>query len=400
MSSGSDLTRLVTVGLALVVLLAGPAAGQSAPFCFGSARALGWTGIDRLVCNCTVQQTARGPVWSFRSEPRVLSVIAGSPAAGIVQAGDEIVAVNGEPITTVSGGRMYGAASTTNPLRLTVRRDGRLVELTINPTPICPTDERAEASPPQAFGEERPRTADPAGRFPRTRSPLGRRALVARGAPPWGDMSPLRMPQDAAWFGFGITCSGCDVQSGENELPRWSFEENPRLIMVEAGTPADRAGLREGDELIRIDGIPLRSADGGRRFGAVRPGERVRWTYRRDGQENEVTVEASERPMSPQAARVSAMVDTIEALSDRGEPIPPRFLRQWQRGEGLTGVLPRSPLPEAFRPLRFRDFIGGVEVEVFGSPGVVTTIVEAGRDLIIDTGDARIRIRARGTDRR
>jgi hypothetical protein len=121
-------------------------------------------------------------------------------------------------------------------------------------------------------------------------------------------------------------------------------------MRVEAGSPAERAGLRMGDELVRIDGVPLHTSAGGHRFGSVRPGQTVRWTYRRGDRELTVPVRATEPPRTP------------------------------------------APL----RAIRFEDVIGNVDVQVRGSPSVVTTIVEQGRELIIETPDARILIRARG----
>jgi hypothetical protein len=158
-------------------------------------------------------------------------------------------------------------------------------------------------------------------------------------------------------------------------------------MFVEAGSPADRAGLHEGDELVAIDGVALSTAEGGRRFGAVEPGQSVAWTYRRDGREATVTVTANQRPLEPNVARMAAMLDSLSARMRRGERVPAGFLREFLTPGGVSqpGASPARR--------RFLDHVGNVEVDVVGGPSIVTTIVEPGRDLIIDTGDARIRIR-------
>lgn len=366
----------VGAGILLVALLGSPLAAQQCP----AAERVGWMGISGLACNCTVR-AGEVPVWSFRSEPRVTGLERGSPAAGVLQPGDEILAVNGMPITTPEAGRLYGAPDPGEPLRLTVRRDGRTRTVELTPAAVCATDERVQGQIPVV-----PRAPAPVSR-PRQPAPpapaVGAVPRVPRVAPA-PDLPTFQPPVDAGWFGFGIRCSRCGVErSADAPSDRWFFEENPVLMLVEAGSPADRAGLREGDELVAIDGTALRTEDGGRRFGAVEPGQTVRWTYRRDGREQTVTVTARERPLDPAMARMATMLDSLSARIRRGERVPADFLRQFAPAA--------APEPSGRR--RFLDTVGNVEVEVTGDPSIVTTIVEPGRDLIIDTGNARIRVR-------
>jgi S1-C subfamily serine protease len=255
-----------------------------------------------------------------------------SPADGILREGDEIVAVNGHLITTGEAGQLFGAPRPNEVMQMTVRRNGVLADVTLTPAAICPGDPRTMARTPAARG----RLVTPI--VPRSLSQLATRSLPGS-------------RRESGWFGFGVTCSNCGWQAPSGDsFPLWEFTENPRLMRVEAGSPAERAGLRMGDELVRIDGVPLHTSAGGHRFGSVRPGQTVRWTYRRGDRELTVPVRATEPPRTP------------------------------------------APL----RAIRFEDVIGNVDVQVRGSPSVVTTIVEQGRELIIETPDARILIRARG----
>ena len=118
MSCGSEMAFSARTGALLLLLLtvAAPAAGQQ---CRGGREPVGWIGVGGLVCNCTVRTMDGGiSVWSFRSEPRVLSVVDGSPADGVLRAGDEVVAVNGDLVTTPEAGRTWGAPQPSAPLRI------------------------------------------------------------------------------------------------------------------------------------------------------------------------------------------------------------------------------------------------------------------------------------------
>ena len=66
--------------------------------------------------------------------------------------------------------------------------------------------------------------------------------------------------------------------------------DGARVIGVVPGTAAERAGLREGDVLIRLGGVPLASFEDLR--SAVREhraGERVDVVFVRDGEQRSVT---------------------------------------------------------------------------------------------------------------
>lgn len=349
MSYGSERARTAAAGL-LAGVLVGAFAGNASAQTPCTTAAKGWLGVSGLACNCTVQ-TGGTPVWEFRSEPRVMDLVAGSPAAAALRPGDMIVAVDGVPITTEQAGRRFGAPEPSTPMVLTIRRNGRLQDVRITPDAVCEGDARLEPATPMAPSRLLPLRAPAAGAADRTRPRAARAPTPRPGrlAPTVGPVRPPGQPRQG-WFGFGIRCSQCGWEQADGDpLPRWSFRESPELEQVADGSPADRAGLRAGDVLVEIDGVPLVSPEGGRAFGAVRPGQSVRWTYLRGGQRRIATVRAIERGLRP----APALLETV----------------------------------------RFRDMVGNVFVEVEGGPDIVTTIVEDGRYLIIDTGTARIRVR-------
>jgi regulator of sigma E protease len=71
----------------------------------------------------------------------------------------------------------------------------------------------------------------------------------------------------------------------------------PLVRDVIAGKPAEAAGLKPGDAILSINGEPMRSPSDVAAATNARPGERVRFTIRRDGKpfEIELTPEATEQ---------------------------------------------------------------------------------------------------------
>jgi hypothetical protein len=113
------------------------------------------------------------------------------------------------------------------------------------------------------------------------------------------------------WLGMGLACSQCSYRvaradTGRQALGRWSFSEPPSVFSVDAGGPADRAGLRAGDTLIAINGTPLTSQAGGAAFGSIQPGQEVRLSYRRDGREAQARLTAGSRPYRAETSRMLA----------------------------------------------------------------------------------------------
>jgi S1-C subfamily serine protease len=75
-------------------------------------------------------------------------------------------------------------------------------------------------------------------------------------------------------------------------VPDYTFQgEGYRLSGVVNGSPADSADLREGDIIVRIDGVVIRSLrDVSNSLKSLKPGDRIKITFVRE--EKEMTVEA------------------------------------------------------------------------------------------------------------
>ena len=74
-----------------------------------------------------------------------------------------------------------------------------------------------------------------------------------------------------------------------------------RLVEVVPGSPAARAGLRMGDVVTEVDGRSIDTGDALREaIAAKKPGEELKLTVERGGDEREVTVELGTRPETAQ----------------------------------------------------------------------------------------------------
>ena len=94
-------------------------------------------------------------------------------------------------------------------------------------------------------------------------------------------------------FGFALECSGCtrDRPEGESMVPVWRYTDYPRVVAVAQGGAAERAGIREGDVLMSVDGMSILSSEGARRFSAARIADNIRLTMDRGGKSFDVELQ-------------------------------------------------------------------------------------------------------------
>lgn len=95
------------------------------------------------------------------------------------------------------------------------------------------------------------------------------------------------------YLGVAVSDPGSEVRA------RFDLESDVGLLVsrVTAGSPAERAGIRSGDILLRLDGEWIRGErDLTRRLARMGPGRRVRITLIRDGEEQTVEAQLGEKP--------------------------------------------------------------------------------------------------------
>ncbi|HEX8694355.1 MAG TPA: PDZ domain-containing protein [Longimicrobium sp.] len=347
--------------LAVLVALPGSAWAQRGQCAKDKGRMVPDLGYGTISCShCHMSFDDNGPVsFEFNSEPRIGDIT--DVGEGRLREGDVLVAVDGQLITTAEGGRRLAAVRRGETVRLSVRREGRVHDVTVRAGERCmdhPRAPRPPRTPPS------PRIPDPPAvpRAPRTPMP-GQPHIPQPPQPPQPAQAPLPplppSPPDilpTGWFGFGISCDDCGWRrTRRGDTGAFFFSDAPEVVSVERGSPAERAGIRRGDRLTHVDGVALTTQEGARRFRAIRPGQAVTWTYRRGSRSYAARATAARRPDAPVAAAPGA---------------------------------PRA----AGQRLRYSGVVGGSEVEVRGAPVNVTRDERTG-ELVIRSRDLTVRVK-------
>jgi hypothetical protein len=407
---------------ALALLLS--AASRPARACEDGVPEIGYLGISDLSCNCSTNFSLSSRdgrrllvrQWIFRSEPVVRGVESNGPSAGKLREDDVITAVDGLLITTQEGGQRFSRLIPGQKVTLTIRREGREMPVPIVVGSICPEElggpfsvrmlvapraEETPGPPPMPSVEPVPPTPAmppmprvfmkwPASEFP-GRAPEAPRA------------GPDALPR--GWIGIGLNCQECGSEtSDENRTPVWTFGTLPTVSYVDPEGPAARAGMRRGDQLTHVDGVSLLTENGGRRFGAIHPGQTVKWTLVRDGSTLSLPVTAVARPGERRQA-LDAVREQLRALremrgAEREDTRVQRTREQVSLEEALRSLeRSRGDMVRTgqSRRLRYAGSVAGSDVEVRGLGNVV--VDDTGDEIVITTPDATIRVRpsAKGT---
>lgn len=409
------LAILLAAGLAALLLAPGIARAGD---CDHNLPKIGYLGITDLECDCTTNISVSSKdgrpeikrIWTFRGEPKIGEIRQSGPSAGKLKPGDVITAVDGALITTREGSARFSSIEPGQVVKFTVRRDGDDIQVAIRVGEICPEVLTGSLSLGELVAPRAPEPPTPA--TPRTPAPAPTPPTHATpGVPPvpptpsmfrWQHRAAPRADFDSpvftpealpkGWLGMGLSCQECGGEKKDSaKTPVWYFGTIPTISMVEG--PSARAGLRRGDQLTHIDGVPLVSEEGGRRFGAVQPGQRIRWRLIRDGKPTTIAVTAAQRH-DEESQALGNLGDQLKALGDA------KLLRLDSREmQGLMKELRDlenvTPPPQAQtqtqRRLRYSGSVGGSDVEVRGLGNVV--VDESGDEVVITTRDAVIRIR-------
>jgi serine protease Do len=102
---------------------------------------------------------------------------------------------------------------------------------------------------------------------------------------------------ERGWLGVSVQDQGGPE---ETRSPRGAAASGQRGVLVagvERGSPAARAGVRQGDVVVAINGERIETSRAlVRTIAAVQPGQSVRLTLLRDGRSTELTVQVGRRP--------------------------------------------------------------------------------------------------------
>ena len=141
------------------------------------------------------------------------------------------------------------------------------------------------------------------------------------------------------------------------------------VVSVEEDSPADKAGLKEGDIIVAVDGKTLKTADDLAILIANRkPGEKVTLEILRDGKRKTVEVTLGERPDTLAARVEEGKLELKElglTLANLTPELRQRFGIQDESVEGIA-VVEVDPKSEAYKDADIR--VGDIIVEVDKQP--------------------------------
>lgn len=169
-------------------------------------------------------------------------------------------------------------------------------------------------------------------------------------------------PAPSGWLGVGLADAPAPKEGGAPSPSRGVLINS----IVDDG-PAERAGLREGDKLIAVDGMEVQSpSDLIARIRKLLPGTWVDLTLERRGTSRHVQVQLLERPADPGELKMRSGwlgVRTIE--------LPPTLRSHFgapeDRGVMVSDVVDGSPAESA--GLRVGDVVYEIEGEPVRSSG-------------------------------
>lgn len=212
----------------------------------------------------------------FTVEPYLWGIDRNGPAAGRVEEGDVLVAVEGDPITSAAGSRHLTRMEAGRPLDLALRRDGRLVEKTVVPVSTC-ARYTASAGP-----SERPHSME-------VRTNAYERTVANRAAADGQRSTTTSTTLEVVFVGSKET------QVDSTGEVAWRFLEPPTVVRADEGGPGHRAGLRVGDRVTAVDGIPVTRSEGSAALVTAGHGRSTSVTVQRGAEDRTIDIVVAER---------------------------------------------------------------------------------------------------------
>jgi len=238
-------------------------------------------------------------ITTFTTEPSVHALK--PPASGVLEEGDVIVSVDGKLSTTTEASRRLRLLEPGDRVRLRIRRDGVERDVTITAAPTCDFLRHG------VFAIDREAGRDLAEALKHLDENLDiriegldelSRNLELRVLPELenldfdfqfdfdslhgGLLARVEPPYE---LGLELTCGFfCGWKRGEGDTVEWRGQYPPKVAGVVAGGPADRAGIREGDVLLLLDGHSFVGEEGGRALGRLGPGRPLTLQYLKGGE--------------------------------------------------------------------------------------------------------------------
>ena len=285
-------------------------------------------GIVAYQCaNCGFKQDTR-PIYSFFAEPVVLEA---NGKTG-VSAGDVIEAVNGLPITTAAGAEAFAYPATgSNSITVRRGRDRQIVRVSVSAA--CGSTNRVRlpvseiesievlkgAAATLRYGPEAAQggvvaittkngqSAQTDSARSRLRDELAPALRQQRGLEPLiiidGVVMGRGLPEansPVGRFGFAFTCEPrCSAWTGRDGpliYTYYKYRDFPPITAIGSGSAAERAGLKVGDLVVKVEGHSVLDDEGAKGLARLDRVDALHLTVRRDGKEIDYTLKLSDKP--------------------------------------------------------------------------------------------------------
>ncbi|MGA1875875.1 MAG: DegQ family serine endoprotease, partial [bacterium] len=140
---------------------------------------------------------------------------------------------------------------------------------------------------------------------------------------------------------------GLMIQKVTPELAKsFGLKENKGALVADIveGSPAEKAGIRQGDVIISFDGKEINEyADLSRYAGLTRPGTKVRLEFIRDTKKREVTVEIGVFPGEEEISKAPLETELGLSVQDITPELAEHFELTEETGVLVTNIIPGSP---------------------------------------------------------
>lgn len=151
-------------------------------------------------------------------------------------------------------------------------------------------------------------------------------------------------------------------------LPQWTGEIDPTVSEVQAGSPADEAGLEPGDRMLAVDGVRSDVYEELTDVIRARPEQATQFVFLRDGEERSVTI-------TPRAVEDPETGDTVGQVGFSPRPQQVRVGPVDALEQALVGE-PGPGSPGGFVPM----FTGSISamISVFSPSGLADIVAQVG----------------------
>ena len=170
---------------------------------------------------------------------------------------------------------------------------------------------------------------------------------------------------------------GVSIQSINEQMAKalkLKSTEGALVAGVNPGQPADRAGLKVGDVITRVNNKIIKSSDDlTRAIAAIKPGQDVKITVLRKNAEKVLTVRLGDRDAAQGGVISNADGNSIEKLGLTVVPLSKSDIKRYDLPQGTTGLVitkinSKSPAANADPQLMEGDVILAANMETVASP--------------------------------